>query len=242
MSFPLVLLPGLLCDRAVWASQCDELSDVANCIVPNYGSLRTISDMAQYVLDSVPGRFALAGHSMGGRVALEVVRAAPSRVTRLALLDTGYQARQAGPAGEEEKASRLRLLDLASREGMRAAGIDWTPGMVRTETLDTPVYQAILDMIERSSPDVFEAQIYALLTRPDATPVLSEIRCLTLLLCGREDRWSPVARHEVMHKAIENSVMCVIEEAGHMVTMEQPAAVNAALRDWLLSESQDGLA
>ncbi|MGF6963062.1 pimeloyl-ACP methyl ester carboxylesterase [Paraburkholderia sp. WC7.3g] len=195
--------------------------------------------MAQFVLDSVPGRFAVAGHSMGGRVAFEVVRLAPSRVTRLALLDTGYQARQNGPAGEEEKTSRLRLLDIASREGMRAAGIEWTLGMVRTETLDTPVYQAILDMIERSSPDLFEAQIHALLTRPDATPVLSEIRCPTLLLCGREDRWSPVARHEVMHKAIENSVMCVVEEAGHMVTMEQPAAVNAALRDWLLSASEN---
>nr|WP_222858377.1 alpha/beta hydrolase [Paraburkholderia phenoliruptrix] len=231
-------MPGLLCDRAVWASQCDELSDIANCIVPNYGTLRTISDMAQFVLDSVPGRFAVAGHSMGGRVALEVVCAAPSRVIQLALLDTGYEARQDGSAGEEEKASRLRLLDLAYRKGMRAVGIEWTPGMVRTETLDTPVYQAILDMIERSSPDLFEAQIHALLTRPDATRVLSEIRCPTLLLCGREDRWSPVARHEAMHKAIENSVMCVVEEAGHMVTMEQPVAVNAALRDWLLTESE----
>src|SRR5882672_6018556 len=96
----LLLLPGLLCDQANWAGQCAELADVADCRVPVYGSLDTIESMAAHVLSSSPARrFSLGGHSMGGRVALEVMRRAPERVERLALLDTGFQPLAAGEAG-----------------------------------------------------------------------------------------------------------------------------------------------
>ncbi len=202
----LLLLPGLLCDRSNWAGQRAELAGVADCHVPAYGALDTIESMAAHVLSSAPARrFSLAGHSMGGRVALEVMRRAPERVERLALLDTGFQPLAAGEAGDKERAGRYELLSRARSQGMRAMGEQWARGMVHPSRIGTPVFEAVLDMIARSTPDTFEAQIRALLARPDATPVLSGIRCPTLLLCGREDLWSPLARHEDMQRAIPGS-------------------------------------
>lgn len=170
---------------------------------------------------------------MGGRVALEVVRQAPERVERLALLDTGFQSLAEGEAGEKERAGRYQLLELARTEGMRAMGQQWARGMVHPKHLDTPVFEAILQMITRNTPDMFESQIQALLTRPDAASLLPQIRCPTLLLCGRDDQWSPLARHEVMQRAIADSCLKVIEMSGHMTTMEQPQAVSRALATWL---------
>jgi pimeloyl-ACP methyl ester carboxylesterase len=230
----LVLLPGLLCDRAAWADQCEQLADSVECIVPAYGALDTIGAMAEHVLASVPAqKFALAGHSMGGRIALEVTRRAPQRVERLALLDTGYKPLADGEAGDKERAGRMALLGTARRLGMRAMGKAWARGMVHPDRLDTPLFDAVLDMIERSNPDIFAAQINALLNRPDAGAALGAIACPTLVLCGREDTWSPPPQHEQIARQIAGSTMVLIEHSGHMSTMEQPAAVNQALLSWL---------
>lgn len=229
----LILLPGLLCDHAVWAGQQAALAD-ARVVVPSYGTLASIPDMARHVLAQVPaGRFALAGHSMGGRVALEMLRLAPQRVERLALMDTGIDPLPAGPAGQAEREKRMALLALARAQGMWAMGREWARGMVHPARLDTPLFEAILDMIERSTPQVFQAQISALLARPDARDLLPRIACPTLLLCGRQDAWSPPARHEQMHALLPGSRLVMVEDSGHMTTMEQPAAVSAALHDWL---------
>jgi pimeloyl-ACP methyl ester carboxylesterase len=229
----LLLLPGLLCDRDVWAGQIAAL-DGAVCIVPQYHDLDSIVAMAQRVLDEAPPRFALAGHSMGGRVALEVVRAAPERISHLALLDTGYEARKAGEPGEQEARQRRHLVELARSLGMRAMGAEWVRGMVHPARLaDDALIGRVLAMIERHTPEGHSAQIRALLERPDASDVLPQIRCPTLIACGREDAWSPLARHQVMAALIPNSRLVAIERCGHMSTMEQPAAVTAAMRDWL---------
>jgi pimeloyl-ACP methyl ester carboxylesterase len=174
---------------------------------------------------------------MGGRVALEVLRQAPERVERLALLDTGFQGLAEGEAGEKERAGRYQLLELAHSQGMRAMGQQWARGMVHPEHLDTPVFEAILQMLCRSTPEMFESQIQALLTRPDATSLLPKIHCPTLLLCGRDDLWSPLARHEVMQRAIPGSTLKVIEISGHMTTLEQPQAVSSALAPWLQGDA-----
>ena len=230
----LLLLPGLLCDEAAWAEQCADLAGIADCRVPVYRTLDRIEAMAAHVLATAPSeRFALAGHSMGGRVALEVVRRAPERVLRLALLDTGYKALAAGDAGEKEHAGRHQLLARARAEGMRAMGEQWAGPMVRPERIGEPVFEAILQMIARNTLEMFESQIRALLARPDATVLLPLIRCPVLLLCGRDDLWSPLARHEEMHNAIAGSRLDVIEMSGHMTTMEQPRAVSRALAKWL---------
>jgi pimeloyl-ACP methyl ester carboxylesterase len=230
----LLLLPGLLCDASNWAAQCTALAEFADCRVPAYHTLNSIEAMAAHVLTTAPAeRFAVAGHSMGGRVALEVVRQAPERVERLALLDTGFQSLAEGEAGEKERAGRYQLLELARTQGMRAMGQQWARGMVHPQHLDTPVFEAILQMIARQTPDMFAAQIQALLNRPDATTLLPQIGCPTLLLCGREDVWSPLARHEVMQRAIPDARLSVIEMSGHMTTLEQPQAVSGELALWL---------
>ena len=234
MSLPIVLLPGLLCDDTVWVDQRKAFGAGVEVFVPDYGERNSIPAMAEQVLESVhSARFLLAGHSMGGRVALEVARRAPRRVAGLALLDTGYQAREPGDAGEKEKANRMRLLALSREKGMRAMGEQWAPGMVHPARVGSALYGSILDMIERSTPQRFEAQIQALLGRPDAAPMLESLACPTLLICGREDRWSPLARHEDMHAVIPGSKLRVIEDSGHMSTMEQPDAVSAAMLDWI---------
>jgi len=171
---------------------------------------------------------------MGGRVALEVVRRVPERVIALALLDTGYLPLAHGEAGEREVAARQALVDKARRHGMRAMGWEWLQGMVYPSRLsDAVLVNAILDMIERRTPDLYAAQTRALIGRPDATPVLAKVRCPTLVLCGQDDLWSPPQRHEAICDLIRDSSLTVVPYCGHMSTMEKPAAVSQALRSWL---------
>lgn len=231
---PVVLmLPGLLCDEAVWAAQRAALAG-CHCVVPDYGARDSITAMAEQVLAEAPGeQFSLVGHSMGGRVALEVVRLAPQRVQRLALLDTGIDPLATGAAGDAERAGRAALLERAHTEGMPAMGRQWAHGMVHADVLGTPLFDQVIDMIGRKTPDIFAAQIRALLGRPDARSVLADTRCDTLLLCGRDDAWSPLTRHQQMLALRPASRLVVIEHCGHMSTMEQPAAVADALCAWM---------
>lgn len=234
MATTLMLLPGLNCDAAVWAPQVAALKDQAHCVVPAWGLRDSLTAMAEQVLAEAPTeRFSVAGHSMGGRVALEVFRLAPQRVERLALLSTGTHPLAAGEAGEKEKAGRLALLQIARTQGMRAMGQQWARGMVHRDRLDTPVFEEVLDMLERGSAEQYAAQINALLTRPDAGPLLPTIACPTLVLTGREDAWSGPAQHEAMAAAIPGVQLVIVEHCGHMCTMEQPQAVSEALAAWL---------
>jgi pimeloyl-ACP methyl ester carboxylesterase len=224
-----MLLPGLLCDRAVWQPQIDALAGQANCVVASYSSLNSLVAMAEHVLATAPTeKFAMAGHSMGGRIAFEVMRLAPQRVERVALLDTSYPALAKGEEGEQERSRRMSLLKIAQTKGMRTMGQVWAHGMVHPSRLNTPLFESIVQMIERNTPAMYEAQIHALLNRPDATNVLGTIRCPTLVLCGRDDSWSPLARHEEIHAAIPRSKLLVLDECGHMATMEKPDAVSQA--------------
>ena len=230
----LVLLPGLVCDSAVWAPQLQALSARVHCHVVDYGLLDSIGAMAQHVLDTAPAAtFAMAGHSMGGRVALEVLRRAPQRVHHLALLDTGTHPLAEGDAGAKEKVGRMALLALAQTQGMRAMAAQWARPMVHPLRHGTPLFEAVLDMLERSSVEQFAAQIKALLNRPDAAPLLSTITCPTLVLTGREDLWSPPEQHERMAAAIASAQLCIVEQCGHMSLLERPAAVNTAFARWL---------
>jgi pimeloyl-ACP methyl ester carboxylesterase len=238
---PLVLVPGLLCDETVWAHQSDALADIADIQIATNGARHSLVAMAEAIIAQAPSRFAVAGHSMGGRVALEVVRRVPERVIALALLDTGYQPLAPGDAGEREVAGRLALVEKARRQGMRAMGWEWLQGMVYPSRLsDALLVNAILDMIERRTPDLYAAQTRALIMRPDATPVLAKVRCPTLVLCGQDDLWSPPQRHEAICGLVRGSSLTVVPYCGHMSTMEQPAAVSQALRSWLESAGMGG--
>lgn len=230
----LLLLPGLMCDRAVWAAQIEALSATHEVVVPHYGTLDSLAGMAERVLrEAPPGPLAVAGHSMGGRIAFEMWARAPQRIERLALLDTSYHPLPAGAEGERERAGRYALLEIARSQGLRTMAREWARGMVHADHLGTPLFEAVLDMFERSSVAAFAAQIEALLARRDAEPLLATVSVPTLVLCGRDDAWSPPSRHEFMHERIAGSALAVIERCGHMSPMEEPAAVTAALRDWL---------
>lgn len=236
----------MLCDAAAWRPQINALEQSINCFVPNYESLPSIEAMAQSVLDlAPPGPLALVGHSMGGRVALEMFRQRPERIDRLALLDTGYERIQIGEAGEKERATRHDLLEIARKDGMRTMGSVWAKGMVHPFKRESEVFEAILDMIERKNPDVFASQIEALINRPDATDLLKKISCPTLLMCGRDDAWSPLSRHEKMLEIIRSGSLppaqfcelSVIQDSGHMTTLEQPEQVIDAMAPWLAVET-----
>ncbi|MEO8306637.1 MAG: alpha/beta hydrolase [Pseudomonadota bacterium] len=232
----LVLVPGLMCDAAVWRAQIAVLSDGRDIQVAEHALSDSLDEMAQRILDQAPPRFALAGHSMGGRVALEVVARAPGRVSRLALLDTGYEPLAPGEPGDREKAGRYRLLEIAQRDGMLSMARDWARGMVHPARLtDATLMDAIHSMIVRAGLAQFEAQIRALLARPDRTQLLATLRMPTLVLCGRDDNWSPLSRHEVMAQLIKASHLVGVPECGHMSTMERPQAIANAMQDWLES-------
>jgi len=230
----LILVPGVLCDATVWLPQAAALRDLAEVHIAELIECDSLGLMAEAILKTAPPSFALAGHSVGGRVALEILRRAPQRIERLALLDTGYEPVAPGAAGEREAAGRQRMVAKARERGMRAMGLEWLQGMLNPPRLsDAALVKSILDMIERRSPDYYAAHTRAMLSRPDASPLLGEIRCPTLVLCGREDGWSPVERHRRLAALIPGCTFTIIENCGHMSTLEQPEDVSAALRSWL---------
>jgi pimeloyl-ACP methyl ester carboxylesterase len=228
-----LLLPGLACDADVWRDQTRALSQTAEVTVVDYAAADSITKMAEIALAITADRVAIAGHSMGGRVAFEIMRIAPIRVAGLALLDTAYRGFPGGEAGEREIAKRSELLNLARTKGMRAMAEFWMPGIIHPDRVsDAALTSAILAMMSRKTPEIFAAQIKALLGRPDATALLSTIRCPTLVLCGRKDTWSPLEGHREIAAAIRPSHLAVIEHCGHMAPMERPAEVTAALSAW----------
>jgi pimeloyl-ACP methyl ester carboxylesterase len=223
-----------MCDGALWAPILPYVERRAECRVADYASATSLPEMAASVLADAPSTFAMAGHSMGGRVALEVLRQAPERVSRLALLDTGFRPRAEGAAGDDEGSRRYALLALARTQGMRAMAREWVRPMVHPDRFDdAPLIDAILDMFERRTPAGFAAQIEALLARPDATALLRSIAWPTLVLCGREDGWSTLKQHEEMAALIPGATLAVIDRCGHMAPMERPHEVAAALAAWL---------
>lgn len=223
------LLPGLLCDEYVWRPEVAALGAGHEIRIASFYGYASITEMAQSVLDAARGPFALAGHSMGGRVAMEVARLAPDRVTRLMLLDTGYKPRLPGEAEKREA-----LVELARREGMAALAAVWLPPMVHPDRVhEAALMGPLTDMVCRASPDIFAGQQRALLNRPDAGEYLGDIRCPVSLACGRNDTWSPLAQHQEIQALIPGATLTVIEDSGHMTTVERPDAVTAAMMRWL---------
>ena len=231
MKHPLILLPGLLCDAALWEPQLSDLADVADFFVADLTEQETMKDMAASVLRDAPWKeFALAGLSMGGYVAQEIVRQAPQRVKRLALLDTRSRAEL-----PEETERRRALMSLAQ------SGRNFTPVTNRMLPLlvhesrvkDAQLVKVIREMAERTGIEAYIRQQNAIIGRPEYRPMLPSIACPTLVLCGRQDRLTPLENSEQMAAAIPGATLVVVEECGHMSTLERPEAVNKAMREWL---------
>ncbi len=236
-----LLLPGLLCDDTIWADQAAGLAEIADVTIADVTQLDDLTEMARAALELVadewPGRpIDVVGHSMGGRVAFEVWRLAPERVRSVVVLDTG-----AHPAGPNEPASRQRLLDVSAHQGMRALADAWLPPMVHPDRRDDPTLMVpLVDMVMRATPEQHARQIHALLRRPDATPLLRTVTVPTLVIVGRQDEWSPVAQHEQIAAAIPDARLEVVDDSGHMVTVERSDAVTALLLEWLHERGSTG--
>jgi pimeloyl-ACP methyl ester carboxylesterase len=227
---PLLLLPGLLCDRALWAAQVEDLADVAEPRVADMTRDDSLDGMARRALGEAPPRFALAGLSMGGYAALALMRMAPERVERLALLDTS-----ARPDTPEQTERRRDLIALVGRGQFKGVPARLMPLFVHPDRLaDAALTGAIAAMVARVGKDAFLRQQAAIMARPDSRPDLPRIACPTLVLCGREDALTPPAVSQEIAARVPGAALEIIERSGHMTTMERPAAVNAALRRWLV--------
>jgi pimeloyl-ACP methyl ester carboxylesterase len=230
MKQSLMLLCGLLCDESFWTDIPQRLSGVADVSVVSFRGFSSIHAMAEHVLAIAPQRFAMAGHSMGGRVALEVMRTAARRIAGLALLNTGVHTVRDG-----EPQSRGHLLRVAYERGMSALAAEWLPPLMGSDAARTAeLMPRLTAMVERWTADAYADQISAMLHRPDALSVLPTIAVPTLLLSGSDDAWSPVSQHESMRRRIPHATLFEIHGAGHMAPIERPEPVTVALREWLL--------
>lgn len=228
----LVLMPGLLCDEALWRHQIDTLADVADVVVADMSQDDSIGGMVDRMLAAAPERFALAGLSMGGYAALEAVRRAPERIERLALLDTN--ARADTEERREERRRAMKLVESGNFQGMTKRLLPW---FVHADRVDDEVLMSVVrNSAKNIGNDAFLRQQTAIMSRPDIRPDLGRIACPTLVLCGRQDRMTPVDLHEEIAAAIPGAKLVVVEDCGHLAPLEQPHAVSAVLRYWL----QDG--
>ena len=227
----LVLLPGLLCDGALWAPQVSALSDLVDCWIPESLSEDTISAMAKHVLRDVPfEHFALAGLSMGGYICMEIMRQAAHRVRALALLDT-----RAVADTPEETRRRHELVRLAqTARGFQPVTRRMLPLLIHPSRLnDITLIEIVRGMAQRTGVDAFVRQQQAIIARPDSRDVLAQVRVPSLILCGREDALTPLVHHEEMARLIPGAELVVIDGCGHLPTLEQAESVIQAMRRWV---------
>lgn len=229
MKEPLLLLPGMMCDARLFLPQITAFSSLRAVMVAPLSGGETFAEIAREVLATAPRRFALAGISMGGIVAMEVIRQAPERVSRLALLDTN-------PIAESAQRQSLREPQIQSvlSGNLRSVMRD---EMKPHYLVDAPGKQAILDLCMEMAmtlgTDVFVQQSRALQVRRDQTSTLAGIQVPTLVLCGEHDQLCPPATHQMMHKLIPGATLEVVSAAGHLPTLEQPEQTNQVISQWL---------
>jgi pimeloyl-ACP methyl ester carboxylesterase len=224
---PLVLVPGLMCDGRIFEAQLSAFPQAQ--IIPDAGDARSLAEMAVRVLAAAPPHFALLGHSMGARIALEIYRRAPERVGRLALISTGVH-----PVAPGEADKRYALRDLGRSEGMAALVDAWLPPMVAPDHAgDAALMARLRTMCVSAGLARYEAQAAALLARPEVESLLPSIAVPTLVATGSEDRWSPPDQHRAIAAAIRDCDLQIIAGAGHMLPAEAPELLNAAIARWL---------
>ncbi len=219
-----LLLPGMMCDERLWAPQLERLSMPA--VVADLSLHDRVSDMAAHVLAGAPPRFALAGLSMGGIVAFEIWRQAPERVSHMALIDTNPH-----PDTPERRSMRLQQIEEVLDGRLRELAMESLKPMYLAEAHrdDAELLDTILQMALDLGPEVFRRQSLALRERPDSVPTLSTIDCPVSVMCGREDRLCPVEYHRLMAADIPRAQLVVIDDCGHLASLEQSEIVSTEL-------------
>ncbi|SFL08308.1 alpha/beta fold hydrolase [Loktanella salsilacus] len=226
---PLVMIPPMLCDARVFAPLTAAMSvDHATCIMPTTGGDR-IEDIASRILDWAPARFALLGAGMGGAVALEVIRRAPTRVLRIALMNCTSQ-----PETPQTSAAREPLIVAARAGRFKDVVAQEMPAACFAEGPHRRMaMECVTDMAWAMGPEHYVTQARAMQRRRDQSATLRQIRQPAMVICGAEDTIYPVRRHEFMAEMIPYSRLEVIEGAGHLPMLEQPEATLAVMRDWM---------
>lgn len=220
-----VLLSGMMCDERMWSEQIAALDIPVS--VADMSNNDSISAMAESVLATAPNQFALAGLSMGGILAFEIWRQAPGRITHLMLMDTNPH-----PDTADRQTLRLQQIDDVLSGGLRSVAVESLKPLYLAEKHrdDEQLLGTILDMALDLGPEVFKRQSIALINRPDSVPTLSTISCPTTVMCGREDTLCPMNFHELMASEIADATLTVIDNCGHLATMEQPHIVNREMQ------------
>ncbi len=227
---PIVFAPGMMCDARLFRDQAAVLEEERRVGVADFSQDETIASFALRLLANAPLRFHLAGLSMGGIVAFEVWRQAKDRIASLALLNATPFADS--PARRE---TRLSQIERVRRGALKSVVMEeLKPNyLAEPHKQDKALLTDIYAMAERLGAEVFVRQSQALMARSDSTETLRSIDCPTLIIAGAEDEVCPPELHEIMHGAIAGSDYHVLEQCGHLSTMEAPEAVLALLRDHL---------
>ena len=229
MAEPLLLLPGMMCDDRLFAPQVARFSMDRTVMIASLTGQDNFAGLATKILADAPPKFALGGLSMGGIAAMEIMRLAPERVTRLALMDTNHlpdtPARRAKRDIQITKAKSGGLYEIM-RDEMKPSYL--AEGSNKDEILDL-----CMEMAEALGPDVFIRQSKALQTRRDQSDTLSKVAIPTLIMCGQEDALCPPERHKAMQSLIRGSKLEILEGAGHLPVLEQAVKANEALAKWL---------
>jgi pimeloyl-ACP methyl ester carboxylesterase len=225
---PLLLVPGLGCSARLYSPQIDALWRFGPVTVADHTRDETMDAIAKRILSDAPPRFALAGLSMGGFISLAMMRLAPERIDRLALLDTNARA-----DAPERIAEREKFIAMAQAGKFAEVNAALTPRYLHPNHRGEPFRKIVDQMAEDVGVDGFIRQQRAIMGRPDSRPMLPGIKCPTLVLVGDSDAATPPELSKEMADAVPGARLVIVKECGHLSTIEQPQAVNAAMADWL---------
>ena len=228
---PLVMIPGMMCDERIFAPQIEELVSKRSVHVADISKHDNISDLAADVLSHAPPKFCLVGHSMGGIVAMEICAQDPKRIEKLVLIDTNPLAEL-----EEVKLKREpQISDALSGKLVDVIRDEMKPNYLASSENQDIILNICMEMALSLGPKVFINQSRALQTRADQQSNIQSINIPVLIMCGSEDKLCTVERHEMMHNMISNSELKIINNAGHMPTLEQPNKTTEVLKQWLMN-------
>ena len=224
------MVPGMMCDERIFSPQIEELSKNIEVTIADISNFSSVSELASDVLKKAPKSFSLLGHSMGGIVAMEIYSQEPKRIEKLILMDTNPKAEL-----DEVKLKREpQIREVNKGKLLEVMRDEMKPNYLAESENKRSVLNVCMDMALTLGPDVFINQSRALQSRLDQQNTIQSIKIPVLIMCGSEDKLCPVERHEMMHNMISDSDLIIINNAGHMPTLEQPRETTEVIKEWLM--------
>ena len=224
------MVPGMMCDERIFSPQIEELSQNLEVTIADISNFSSVSELASDVLKKAPKSFSLLGHSMGGIVAMEIYSQEPKRIEKLILMDTNPKAEL-----DEVKLKREpQIKEVNKGKLLEVMRDEMKPNYLAESENKRSVLNVCMDMALTLGPDVFINQSRALQSRLDHQNTIQSIKIPVLIMCGSEDKLCPVERHEMMHNMISDSDLIIINNAGHMPTLEQPRETTEVIKEWLM--------